>query len=227
MEDMEKNYYFPRKSEFFAQFEEFNEIIKKLISQKYGKEFADRVAYEIKNEFKSIYEQIPYIGGDGNPLTLDLVASAMDLAVYLVLKNHGKKLDDTGKIVYKASEELFKIHPEPADLATNPKYIPYMKMGADKSLERKYSEDWVYSFIHGNNDFDFGIDFTECGIKKLFHKFDADEFTPYLCAMDRIMSKTANAGLHRTETLAEGGNKCNFRYKKGRRTKVLNTVIEE
>ncbi|MGZ7135813.1 MAG: L-2-amino-thiazoline-4-carboxylic acid hydrolase, partial [Methanobacterium sp.] len=78
-----------------------------------------------------------------------------------------------------------------------------------------------------NGDFDYGLDFTECGIQKFFHKYDADEFTPYLCAMDIIMSDIANAGLHRTETLAEGGNKCNFRYKKGRETKVSNTVIGE
>lgn len=136
MNDMEKSYYFSKKSEFFAQFEEFNEIINGLISQKYGKEFADMVNDEIKNEFESLYEKIPYIGGDRNPLTLDLVASAMDLAVYFVLKNHGKKLEDIGKIVYKASEELFKIYPQSADLATNPKHIPYIRMGADRSLER-------------------------------------------------------------------------------------------
>lgn len=41
------------------------------------------------------------------------------------------------------------------------------------------------------------------------------------------MSETANAGLHRTETLAECGNKCDFRYKKGRKTKVVNTVIKD
>ena len=39
------------------------------------------------------------------------------------------------------------------------------------------------------------------------------------------MSETANTGLERTETLAEGGKICNFRYKVGRKTKVVNTVI--
>ncbi|MGZ7050168.1 MAG: L-2-amino-thiazoline-4-carboxylic acid hydrolase, partial [Methanobacterium sp.] len=107
------------------------------------------------------------------------------------------------------------------------KYIPYIKMGADRSAERRFLEDWVYSFCEGNGDFDYGLDFTECGIQKFFHKYNADEFTPYLCAMDILMSDISNAGLHRTETLAEGGNKCNFRYKKGRETKVSNTVIGE
>lgn len=227
MGDELNNYYISKKVEIFAEFEGFNEIIKGLISQKYGKNFADMAVNEIKQKFESIYEEIPYIGGDHNPLTSDLIGAAMDLAVYLVLKKHGKKLEDIGQIAYKATEELFNINPEPADLATNPKYIPYIKMGADRSLERKYSEDWVYFFIEGTEDFDYGLDFTECGIQKLFHKFDADEFTPYLCAMDRIMSETVNAGLYRTKTLAEGGKKCDFRYKKGRKTKVANTVIKD
>ncbi|MGZ7096079.1 MAG: L-2-amino-thiazoline-4-carboxylic acid hydrolase [Methanobacterium sp.] len=227
MEEAENSYYNKKRSEFFEQFNEFNGVIKELISQKYGSDFAESVENEIKQEFESIYDQIPYIGGDRNPLTSDLVSAVMDLAVYLVLKKHDKKLADIGEIAYNASEELLALYPEAADLATNPKYIPYIKMGADRSAERQYQEDWVYSFCEGNGDFDYGLDFTECGIQKFFHKYDADEFTPYLCAMDIIMSDIANAGLHRTETLAEGGNKCNFRYKKGRETKVSNTVIGE
>ncbi|MGZ7160074.1 MAG: L-2-amino-thiazoline-4-carboxylic acid hydrolase [Methanobacterium sp.] len=227
MEELKNNYYNKKRSQFFRQFNEFNGVINKLISQKYGKDFADMARDEIKDEYESIYDEIPYIGGDLNPLTSDMVSAVMDLAVYLVLKRHGMKLADIGEIAYKASEELLALYPEAADLATNPKYIPYIKMGADRSAERQYQEDWVYSFCEGNGDFDYGLDFTECGIQKFFHKYDADEFTPYLCAMDIIMSDIANAGLHRTETLAEGGNKCNFRYKKGRETKVSNTVIGE
>jgi len=32
--------------------------------------------------------------------------------------------------------------------------------------------------------------------------------------------------LHRTGTLAEGYSKCDFRYKKGRKTKIASTVIK-
>ncbi len=226
MIDSKNNYYILKRSEIFAQFDEFNEIIKKLINDKYGSNFSKIAFNEIKEEYESIYKEIPYIGGDNNPLTSDLVSAAMDLAVYIVLKKHNKPLDEIGEIAYKASVELFNIYPESADLPTNPKYIPYIKMGASKSEERIFPEDWVYLFVEGNEDFDFGLDFTECGIQKLLHKYNADEFTPYLCAMDIIMSDTANAGLYRTETLAEGGKRCDFRYKKGRKTEVKSTVIK-
>jgi hypothetical protein len=109
----------------------------------------------------------------------------------------------------------------------NPEAIPYMKYAAEMSLKKKFPEDWVYNFLEGNEEFDLGMDFTQCGIQKLFHKYDADEFIPYLCAMDIIMSECGNLGLHRTQTLAEGNNKCDFRYKGGRETKISNTVIKK
>ena len=226
MEDSKNNFYNLKKTEFFEQFSEFNRIVKKLVNQKYGKEFAEKAADEIKKEYESIYKGIPYVGGDNNPLTSDLVSATMDLALYLVLKKYNKPLEDIGEIAYEACEEIFSIYPEAADLATNPKYMHYIKMGSYKSEEREFPQDWVYSFVEGNDDFDYGLDFTECGICKLFHKYYADDFIPYLCAMDIIMSETANAGLHRTQTIAEGGAKCDFRYKTGRDTNVSSTVFK-
>jgi hypothetical protein len=108
---------------------------------------------------------------------------------------------------------------------SSPDYIPFIKKAAQESLKRKYPGDWVYTFMEDDGESDYGLDFTECGIVKLFHKYQADEFVPYLCAMDIIMSDAANAGLHRTETIAEGGKRCNFRYKSGRDTKISNTVL--
>lgn len=47
-----------------------------------------------------------------------------------------------------------------------------------------------------------------------------------LCAMDIIMSKYGNLGLHRTKTLVNGDNICDFRYKAGKDTKVASKVIK-
>ncbi len=49
---------------------------------------------------------------------------------------------------------------------------------------------------------------------------------PYLCAMDIIMSKYGNLGLHRTKTLVDGDDICDFRYKAGRDTDVASKVIK-
>lgn len=84
-----------------------------------------------------------------------------------------------------------------------------------ESEKRKYSENFVYEFVEGEGkDFDFGLDYKECAICKFFHEKNADEFVPYMWASDIAESKYGGLGLQRTETLAEGGNECDFRYKK-------------
>ncbi len=223
----ENDYYRFKKSEFLARFYEFNKRIGKLISQKYGEKFADTAAGEIKQEYKSLYNEIPYIGGDKNSLTSDLVSGVQYLALYNVLKRHDMPLKEIGELAYKAEEELFSEHPELMPSMTDPNYLPYIKWAANESEKRKYPGDWVYLFIEGDEENDYGLDFIECGIHKFFHEHNADEFIPYLCAMDIIMSESGNSGLHRTDTLAEGGDKCNFRYKAGRETKVFSTVIKD
>jgi hypothetical protein len=140
---------------------------------------------------------------------------------------HSKTLKEIGEMAYQAQKMVFDEHPELVPPITNPEFIPYIKYAAQVSCEKRLPGDWVYEFIEGNEEFDFGTYFTECGIQKLYHKYDADEFTPYLCAMDILMSEYGNLGLHRTETLAEGGNMCNFQYKAGRGTKIANTVIKK
>jgi len=222
-----EDYYKSKKSEYFAQFDGFLECIGILVEEKYGKEFKKEIMAEIREEYESIYDEMPYIGGDENSLTADLVGVAENLAFYMALKRHGKPLAEIGELAYKAQEKAFDDHPELVPPITNPEFIPHMKYAAKVSREKRFSGDWVYELIDGNEEFDLGIDFTECGIQKLYHKYWADEFTTYLCAMDILMSECGNLGLHRTETLAEGSDRCDFRYKAGRGTKIANTVIKK
>lgn len=225
--NIEDEYYKSKKSENFAQFDGFLERIGFLVEEKHGEEFKEEFMVEIRGEYEVIYEEMPYIGGDENPLTNDLISAAENLAFYKVLKKHNKTLKEIGELAYKAQEKAFNDHPELIPPMTRPECIPYMRYAAKVSREKKFSGDWVYEFIEGNKEFDLGMDFTECGIQKLFHEHDADEFTPYLCAMDIPMSNKGNLGLHRTETLAEGSGRCDFRYKAGRKTEIANTVIKK
>lgn len=221
------DYYESKKSDFFTQFNEFCNIVGILIEEEYGAEFKNIVMGEIKGEYESIFEELPYIGGEGNSLTSDLVSAAQSLALYKVLKRHHRSLEEIGRLAYQAEEEYLTNNRDLIPPMTNPKCIFYVKRAAEESLKKRYPEDWVYEFIEGNEEFDFGTYFTECGIQKFFHEHDADEFTPYLCAMDMIMSECGNLGLERTQTLAEGGEMCDFQYKGGRKTKVASTVIKK
>jgi len=86
-----------------------------------------------------------------------------------------------------------------------------------ESQQRRYPQDFVFSYIQGDGkEFDFGIDYTECAIVNFFRAQGADEFTRYVCLYDFLNSQLTGTGLIRTKTLAEGADKCDFRFKIGR-----------
>ncbi len=154
------NYYIPKKSEFFAQFEDFNKRIRVSISRYYGEKFADAVCGEITVEYETIFPKISFIGGDKNPLTFNLVSAEQNLAVYKVLKRQRKPLKGIGELCYKTEEEFFDKHPELIPPLTHPKYIGFMKHTAEGSQEKKYSGDWVYNYMESDGNFDYRLDFT-------------------------------------------------------------------
>jgi len=94
-----------------------------------------------------------------------------------------------------------------------------MKKCAAESQKRLYPGDWVWSSFEGDGkEFDSGADFTECAICKFFRAQDASDLAPYLCRTDFAVSRAFGMGLVRTMTLAEGEDRCDFNYKRGRET---------
>ncbi len=217
-------YYFSKKPELMENFRSFSERIGIALSKICEAEFVREVLDEMKNNFENFIPLIPYIGGDSNPMTPNLISSVHYLMVYKVLKGKGMDLKDVGMLCYNNEDEFFRSHPEFIPPLLNPQVSEYMKQSAKDS--GKYPEDFVYSYLDGE-DFDLGLDFTECALLKLFKKYNAEEFMPYICAMDIVMSEYGNLGLHRTKTLADGFEICNFRYKAGRDSKVKSKVIHE
>jgi hypothetical protein len=164
---------------------------------------------------------LPYIGGDKNSLTDTLCQSAGVLAFYQAMKVHGKSGDEAGKIVYRTVEAIaFQANVFSGvggRMAQGKAAQNVFKRMAAESQKRAYSGDWVLAFVEGDGQsFDFGVDYTECGIAKFYRTQGADEFAPYLCLGDFPISKALNTGLVRTTTLARGGPRCDFRYKSGR-----------
>lgn len=163
--------------------------------------------------------EIPHIGGDENPMTHHLVRSTTSLALYKAMKARGKTAEETGKIIYDAVMERVSHLPVSSAKALSTEDIQAKREQARKSQERHYPGDWVWEFVEGNGvEFDYGYDFLECGTQKLYHDQGADEFLPFYCFLDFVTSKASGWELTRTMTLAEGYEKCDFRFKKGGKT---------
>jgi hypothetical protein len=85
--------------------------------------------------------------------------------------------------------------------------------------------DFQVRFVVGNGeDFDFGVDYLACGIHNFVRAHGGEEFAPYVCMSDIALSDAMDWGLIRTETLADGCQRCNFRFKRGAITQISSTI---
>jgi hypothetical protein len=191
---------------------------------RYGEAFTDTVARESLAEFEELIPALPYIGGKRNSLTGNLASSASALAFYRVMKRHGKTLEETGEFLYRMMEAWIHRYPRLARRLMAHYYMSKFnqrqsRQKAVTSQERRYPGDWVREHVEGDSDtFDWGMDYTECGIVKFLHSQGADELAPYLCLLDYALYGALGIGLKRTQTLAEGDERCDFRFKKGGET---------
>ena len=100
-----------------------------------------------------------------------------------------------------------------------------------RSLEARSKEaplgGWAARYVEGEAPADYGVDYSRCAIRELAVDAGASEFAPFICNSDAIGSQEFGWGLHRTETLAQGGKRCDFRFKRGGPTKVRLHVIED
>ena len=197
------------KSKLLLDFESFNTDIKQILGEKFGDNFAKTAAFQIKKEYRSLLEDMPYIGGSDNPFTITITSTTRYLAVYLVLKRRGKDVGEIGEICYQYADMFFKNNSDQIMSMDDPAVTGFLKYLASESKNHIYTGDFVFEFVEGE-DFDFGLDFEECAICKFFQSKGADEFVPYMCATDIPESKYGGLGLKRTKTLAEGGDKLRF-----------------
>lgn len=150
----------------------------------------------------------------------------MLLALYRVSKAHGRTVEQTGELVYEIGRAFIKTSPAFLLRLFTPmnfsgRYLKRLKQRAGESHQREYPEDYIYDFVEGDGKtFDYGVDYRECSSCKFLAKHGASELAPYICPVDILYSETLGWGLMRTQTLAEGADHCDFRFKKGGPTRV-------
>jgi hypothetical protein len=177
--------------------------------------------HESLAEFEPLIPELPYVGGKRNPLTGNLVSSAGALAVYRVMQQHGKPIEEAGELLYRLMETWIRRYPQLVRHLMGRYYLSRLSQRQSKrqavlSLQRRYPADWVRIHVDGDGQaFEWGVDYLECGIVKFLCSQGADELAPYLCLTDYALFGALGIELTRTQTLAEGYEKCDFRFKWG------------
>ncbi len=232
MSNQQTNYYTPRKAELLREFDKTAALVKDTVVSRYGIEFTDALYIACREAYETLIPHIPYIASfRARALNTFLVISAQELAVYKGMKKHGKTAEEAWEICHDALR--LRMTHYPAIKRWLLKRV--MFSGIVKRRFRQRAEagetqnlgDFQVRFVSGNGeDFDFGVDYLACGIHKFVREHGGEEFAPYVCMSDIALSDAMDWGLIRTETLADGCKRCNFRFKKGGVTQISSTIPE-
>jgi hypothetical protein len=213
------DYYLHRKGEFLNQARSSMSSVRSVLLGRDGEGFASEVVAESLARYEKLLPDLPYIGGDQNELTSNLCQGALGMAFYQIMKARGRSVEDSGEVLYRAAEQWARTMPLSGLGSHSVDSLGAQtarERSAARSQRRMYPADWVYTYLPGGErSFDWGVDYSACGICKLYAAHGAEEFIRCLCLLDFPLSRVMDTGLQRTTTLALGGERCDFRYTMG------------
>ena len=190
-----------------------------------GEGLAQAMAAESRQEFELLIPQLPYVGGK-QPFTQFVLSTGWFLAMYRALQRRGGTVEEAGMLAYRASQAYLASYPTFlgrffGSMNFSLRHMEGLRKHAAESHQRAYPGDYVFDYVPGDGrEFDYGVDYLECATVKFLRAQGAAELAPYLCAADKLYSDKLGWGLIRTNTLAEGANCCDFRFKRGGPTRV-------
>lgn len=175
------------------------------------KEISDRgVRKNVNETYRAIVGRASDIG-DHNTLL-----GAYGLAAYFIALNRCDGLSPEQNCAMLENglrkSRVYRMTVGSADRYFSEKHMAARRRWSQETYQKKYKNDWLVDVIEKNDGFEFGFDYHECGVCKLCADEGCPEYAKYLCRLDFMTSEMMGIKLRRTMTLAEGFEKCDFRF---------------
>jgi hypothetical protein len=217
--------YIYRTHQLLRSFDRAIFLGKPIMAARYGDE-SSALIKESRQKYIGLIPQIPYIG-EKNPLVdIFYLPATRHLAIYKAFQEHNKPVEEVGKLAYEIGELEISTIPVIVrrligSLWFSRWFTRRLQKRAADSRERRYPGGYLVAYTKGDGiEFDYEFAYIECAVYHFFRQQGAAELVPYLCAIDKTASELMGWGLRRTMTLADGGEKCDFRFKKNGETCV-------
>ena len=222
---MSHDNYLYRKNQLMRTFDRLLARVQPSVAAWLGEEQALQFMQEARQEYEALIPRISYIGDNSLLLTFYFPVTRY-LAVYRALQKQGQTLEDAGRLIFLIASNEARAIPYVGRRVMEALWFSrwvrnLAKKKAIKLEERRYPGNFVMRYVEGNGqEFDYGIDYTECANCKFLRAENAFELAPFVCATDKPISELFGWGLTRPKTIAEGFPICGFRFKKGGETNV-------
>lgn len=214
-----------RENRALRQYDGLIKRVFRMLSSQFGMEEAERLSREIRFEYGKIIPELPDIGGQA-VFQLFMTGTGWALAMYRAGRREGWSIEQCGQLVFDVTREYLNSFPPVVHqlmrwVSNSRLYRNRIRELASRSLRHRVPDGYVFNYSEGDSEFDYGVDYFECASCKFLQKQGGMEIAPYLCNADYIYSELWGWGLVRSQTLACGSKKCDFRFKTGGETNIV------
>lgn len=177
---------------------------------------------EIAVQLDDVIAALPWVGGDGGRMTGYFEQNAGVIALGRVLIAQGLAKPTVAHLLQRTFLARLGAMDREARAALgrafmSPASLEQLRRLAEQSRTRENPGDFVYTFVEAGQEsgeeFDFGLNYQECGFCKLCGTTGDTDILPMICGMDEESYALRGVRLTRTQTLASGATHCNFRYR--------------
>ncbi len=207
-------------------------MVKGWLVTRYDEKFASTLQREVFEEYERLIPEIPHITGlRSRSMNTFLLVTAQELAAYKAMKKRGKPPVEAWELCHQALRlRLAKIPRWKRWLLGRLMHSSLVRNIITRRARQRQIVDFgdfqVEYVIGKGSDFDWGVNYLNCGNQKFMLRHGGEDFAPYICMSDIALSDALGWGLVRTQTIGDGCDYCDFRFKKGGKTQISSKTSE-
>ena len=191
----------------------FKGPMKKVLIERYNKAYALEIIKNSKKVYRELIEEADDIGND-NPMAYNEMFALVFVAPYIASE---KKIPpETIQEMMRRSLYSVKWYFSLIDLNTkrgkeaNKKNILKYYKWYTEEKEKLYPTSFKVDFVGEPYEGACYYRITRCPICAYTKKLGVDELMPLFCELDELMISLQHEVLHRKETIAKGGDFCDY-----------------
>ena len=191
--------------------------------ENYYPKFAKELLEDVEAQYQELKADVRFAETSSNPMDKRLDLSAYFLALIMVLDKAGENFERIKEVAlftiteYLRPKNKWQVFMKrlPVKLIRTHLGRYLIKVFAKKVGQRGNPDGFVANIITNKEEtmgLGYGVDIIECGICKLFKKQNYSKYVSILCEVDKYTTSLAGLSMIRTDTIANGAGKCDFRY---------------
>lgn len=195
------------------------------LAARFGADDARALVADAREGVRALLPTMPDPGWRAPAMRVFSASGVVYVAVYLALVPRGCDPARAWEVCDEATRAHFARMSGLARVAASAGMFSWVMRSMTRSIAERSKAapvgGWVVEFVDGSDGaFDYGVNYTRCAIRDMAVRAGAEAFAPYICLADVAGSEAFGWGLQRSETLAQGGARCDFRFKRGGETRV-------